>query len=108
LREPEAPPRLSLELQREYETAAQRLSLTVDRESVAIRDGWGGPSAVARWWPLNRVASSCSPLYELSDPVRDRGIGFLTVRSDHWGTTYALRKRAKEWNVVAQWTPWIY
>lgn len=108
LREPTAPPRLPRELQETYESAAQRLTFVTDRQSVTIRDGWGGPSVVTRWWPLNRIAPSCKPPYRFSDPESQGNIGFVTVRSDHWGTIYALRKGKEGWTVTAQWTPWLY
>lgn len=108
LREPEVLPRLSRALQAAYDRAALRLSLSGDHQAVAVRDGWGGQSAVTRWWPLNRLAASCTPLYEFSDPAWHDDIGFVTVRSEHWGATYALRKGPHGWTVTAQWTPWLY
>jgi hypothetical protein len=89
---------------------AQRLSQpvgTVD-ERVSIRSSWIPRGVTARWWPINRARRDCRPLFEISDSVRDRTRAFVTVRSEHWGTVYALERRGAHWLVTAEWSRWLY
>ena len=90
--------------------SAQRLSQPVGtvNERVSIRGSWTPRGVKARWWPLNRVRRDCRPLFEISDPVRDRERAFVTVRSEHWGTVYALERRGTDWSVIAEWSRWLY
>lgn len=96
--------------QLELNSAAVRLSGEVGHveETVAIRQSWAPKGVAARWWALNRVRRDCWPLFEMSDPVRDRKSAFVTVRAEHWGTLYALNKAGDEWRIVAEWSRWLY
>lgn len=80
----------------------------VVEESVAIRTSWAPQGVASRWWPLNRVRRDCWPLFLISDPIRTRDTGFITVRTEHWGTLYALQKTGTQWRVVAEWSRWLY
>jgi hypothetical protein len=80
----------------------------VERESVRIRDSWAPIGVSARWWPINRVRMDCWPRYEISDPVRSKGMAFVSVKVGHWGTLYALQRRNQEWQVTAEWSRWLY
>ncbi len=94
----------------ELDGAARRLIRSVGavEETVSIRRAWTPAGVVARWWPLNRLRKSCWPLFSLSNPVRDRQAAFVTVRAEHWGTLYALRQVSGKWQVVAEWSRWLY
>ncbi|SEN61301.1 hypothetical protein SAMN05192583_3150 [Sphingomonas gellani] len=96
--------------QLELDGAAKRLIRPIGgvEDGVAIRRGWTPARVTARWWPLNRARHDCWPLFVLSDPVRDRRIGFITVRAEHWGTLYALKPQGNDWRVVAEWSRWLY
>ena len=91
------------------DSAARSLaSQKIDMESVAIRAAWAPRGVTTRWWPLNRIRKDCKPLFELSNPVRGRDIAFVTVRAEHWGTLYALRKQDGKWVPQAEWSRWLY
>ena len=77
-------------------------------DSIAIRSAWTPPGVTARWWPSNRLRKSCQPLFSISNPVRDRDRAFVMVRAEHWGTIYAVQRQANRWNVVAEWSRWLY
>lgn len=96
--------------QLELDGAAKRLIGPIGgvEDGVAVRRDWVPARVVPRWWPLNRIRHDCWPLFVLSDPVRDRQIGFITVRAEHWGTLYALRSQGSDWRVVAEWSRWLY
>ncbi|HEX8485490.1 hypothetical protein [Sphingomonas sp.] len=96
--------------QLQLDGAAQRLGKSVGtiKESVAVRRSWAPPGVVGRWWPLNRLRRDCWPRFEISDPVRDRELAFVSVRAEHWGTLYALRQTSGEWRVTAEWSRWLY
>lgn len=88
-------------------SAALRLStLKKAGEPVAISSAWTPKGVAARWWPLNSF-KECDPLFAVTKPVRDRTIGFVTVRSAHWGTIYALKPVKGEWVVSAEWSRWL-
>ncbi len=94
--------------QRRLNDAAAKLARTGESVAVDMGDGLGVPRAQARWWPLIRWSSSCGPEFKLSDPVVAKDIAYITVRSDHWGTTYALQPRGNDWVPVAQWNTWLF
>lgn len=96
--------------QRQLTGAARVLSrgIGVERESVRIRDSWTPIGVAARWWPINRVRMDCWPRYEISDPARLKGTAFVSVKAGHWGTLYALQRRNQEWQVIAEWSRWLY
>lgn len=96
--------------QLELDGAAHRLmrSVSAVNETVSIRRAWTPTGVVARWWPLNRLRKSCWPLFSLSNPVRDRQAAFVTVRAEHWGTLYALQQVSGKWQVVGEWSRWLY
>ncbi|HEX8445320.1 MAG TPA: hypothetical protein VF649_01790 [Sphingomonas sp.] len=96
--------------QLELDGTARRMlrSPTAIQQRVAIRQSWTPKGVTARWWPLNRIRKSCWPLFEVSDPVRDRGMAFVTVRAEHWGVLYALKKTGARWQPIAEWSRWLY
>lgn len=91
------------------DSAARALSSqTIDTQSVPVRAAWVPRNVFARWWPLNRWRKDCKPLFEVSNPTRARTVAFVTVRAEHWGTTYALRKIDGKWQPHAEWSRWLY
>lgn len=87
--------------------AASRLAVEEADRTVTITPSWQ-PGIKARWWPRNRISRHCSPTYHISNPVRARDIGFVSVTGDHWGTTYAFKRSGADWVARAQWTNWLY
>jgi hypothetical protein len=87
--------------------AAWLLSSQEADRAVTIAPAWL-PGIKARWWLRNRVSRHCSPTYHISNPVRARNIGFVTVTGDHWGTTYAFKRDGAGWVAGAQWSNWLY
>jgi len=87
--------------------AAWLLSAQEADRAVTIAPSWQ-PAIKARWWLRNRVSRHCSPTYHVSNPVRARDIGFVTVTADHWGTTYAFKRDGNGWVARAQWSNWLY
>lgn len=77
-------------------------------ESVKITKPLLPNNAVARWWPINRFKKDCSPLFVISHPIYARNLAFVTVRADHWGTTYALQREGKAWLPIGEWSRWLY
>lgn len=96
--------------QLELDGAARRMlrSPTATEQRVSIASGWTPPGVTARWWPLNRIRKDCWPLFAVSDPIRDRGLAFVTVRAEHWGVLYAVRKEGARWRPIAEWSRWLY
>jgi hypothetical protein len=96
--------------QLELDGTARRMlrSPTAIEERVSISRQWTPAGVTARWWPLNRINRTCWPLFAVSDPIRDRGMAFVTVRAEHWGVLYALRKQGGRWQPVAEWSRWLY
>lgn len=93
-----------------FDGAAARLGEQIGRaeNAVDIRQAWVPAGVAARWWPINRMRRDCWPLFEISDPVRDRDMAFVTVRAEHWGTLYALQKTDRNWRIAAEWSRWLY
>lgn len=93
-----------------FNGAAVRFGSQIGRaeNAVDIRQTWVPAGVAARWWPINRIRRDCWPLFEISDPVRDRNVAFVTVRAEHWGTLYALQKTDRDWRIVAEWSRWLY
>lgn len=87
--------------------AAWLLSSQEADRPVTIAPSWL-PGIKARWWLRNRISRHCSPTYHISNPVRARDIGFVTVTGDHWGTTYAFKRDGTGWVARAQWSNWLY
>lgn len=99
---------LPLTEQRRLDAAATKLSYAqVDRDAV-VTDAASVPKAHARWWVLNRLDSSCTTVYTASPPVIVGDMAFVSVLGNHWGTTYAVEKRAGVWSTTAQWSNWLY
>lgn len=96
--------------QLQLDGAAQRIAGSVGaiEENVDLWRSWMPPGVVARWWPLNRIRRDCWPRFEISDPVRDRDLAFVSVRAEHWGTLYALKQSSGEWRITAEWSRWLY
>lgn len=91
------------------DSAARSLATQkIDTESVSVRPAWLPTGVTTRWWPLNRMRKDCKPLFELSNPMRGRDVAFVTVRAEHWGTLYALRKQDGKWLPQAEWSRWLY
>lgn len=89
--------------------SAGRLAQMLDAPSaVSIGAAWAPPGVAARWWPLNRIRSDCTPNYMLMTPVRTRTLAFVGVSADHWGTIYAFQRRGADWVPAARWTSWLY
>lgn len=99
---------LGLVEQGKLNAAARTLALTGEPITVDLGSGFDVAGVDARWWPLLRVSPKCPVVFTLSDPVLAGDIGYITVRSGHWGTTYALQPRAGSWVAVAQWSNWLY
>jgi hypothetical protein len=87
--------------------AALRLSAHDTDRPVTISPSWL-PGIKARGWLRNRVSWHCSPNYQISNPIRARDIGFVTVTANHWGTTYAFKRSGSGWAARAQWSVWLY
>jgi hypothetical protein len=87
--------------------AAWLLSAQEADRAVTIAPSWL-PGIKARWWLRNRVSQHCSPTYHISNPVRARDIGFVSVTGDHWGTTYAFKRKGADWVARSQWSNWLY
>lgn len=96
--------------QLELDGTARRMlrSPTAIEQRVSIRETWTPQGVTARWWPLNRIRKTCWPLFVVSDPIRDRGMAFVTVRAEHWGALYAVRKEGGRLRPVAEWSRWLY
>lgn len=91
-------------------SAAKRLLVAeknVEHE-VELRRAWMPRGVQSRWWVANRMRKDCWPLYTVSNPVFDQQIGFVTLRAEHWGTTYAVQKLGGQWRVTAEWSRWLY
>ena len=99
---------LGLLAQQKLNAAARSLALTGEPVEVDLGSGLGVAGVDARWWPLLRLSSKCPIAFTLSDPVLAKDIGYITVQSGHWGTTYALQPRGDAWVPVAQWSNWLY
>ena len=109
LAEPGNPARpLGLLAQQKLNAAARSLALTGEPVEVYLGNGLGVAGVDARWWPLLRLSSKCPIAFTLSNPVLAKDIGYITVQSGHWGTTYALQPRDGTWVPVAQWSNWLY
>lgn len=104
------PVELDAALQRQLNSRARAMArnIGIEDEGVQLRRSWVPASVTVRWWPLNRMTASCSPRFEISDPVRDRNLAFLAVRSGHWGTLYALEQKGDRWRITAEWSRWLY
>ena len=89
--------------------AALALSMpAVADRAISVDASWAPPHVIARWWPINRMKGDCTPVYMLSNPARTRGLAFVSVRADHWGTIYALEPQGGDWVTTAQWSAWLY
>lgn len=93
--------------QRRLDDAATKLALSNAAPGIAISPRWA-TGVKARWWPMNRLSRSCLPTYRLSNPVWSGSIGYVTVMTEHWGTTYAFERNQAGWEPVGQWTNWLY
>ncbi|MDB5581812.1 MAG: hypothetical protein JWR80_6988 [Bradyrhizobium sp.] len=98
---------VSMPAQAMLDRAAWLLSAQDADRRITIAPSWQ-PGIKARWWLRNRVSRHCSPNYQISNPVRARDIGFVTVTADHWATTYAFKRSGSGWAARAQWSNWIY
>lgn len=87
--------------------AASSLSMNEANRSITIWPSWQA-GMKARWWLRNRVSRHCTPNYHLSNPVRSNDIGFVTITANHWGTTYAFKRKGADWVVTAQLSNWLY
>lgn len=97
------PPRVQARLNR----AANSLSLQAADQTVTILPSWKS-GIKARWWLRNRISRHCSPNYQISNPVTAANIGYVSVKGEHWGTTYAFARRESGWVATAQWRNWLY
>jgi len=77
-------------------------------EQLPIASPPSAPLAQVRWWPQNRLDSSCNAVHVLTRPVEIRDTAFVAATAGHQGTIFALEQRGAEWVVVAQWANWIY
>lgn len=102
----DAPPLAGLD-QMQLNALARQLSAR-DTQRVSLSLPKGTTNTRVRWWGFNRVDGSCKTLVRLSNPVVAGKNGFVSVTSGHWGTTFALRREATGWKVVARWTDWLY
>lgn len=93
--------------QGKLDASATALAARPAMPAVTVSSRWV-PGVEARWWLLNRVSRSCSPIYTLSDPVWSDSLGYVTVLTEHWGTTYAFSRTSVGWKPVGQWTNWLY
>lgn len=108
LREPDnAANRLPHAAQTWLDDNATVLSRASVGTSVTISPAWAR-GVLARWWPINRVSQHCTPTYVLSNPVWSASSGFVTVMTEHWGTTYGFDRHDGVWRPAGQWTTWLY
>ena len=88
--------------------AATVLARQATSNRVEIFNSPAWPRIHARWWVLNRLSRSCRPVFALSTPVVSKGVGFISVKTDRTGTTYAFSRQGDNWIPRAQWTNWLY
>ncbi len=101
-------PALGFLEQQQLNNAAMVQSRRGHTRTVDFPGGFDNPRVDARWWPFVRLSRKCYLKYAVSDPVWMDDLGFVTINIEHWGTTYAFKRRDRDWVAVGQWSNWLF